>query len=167
MFLTWPLIGWRLCSNQSEARLQNSCLPVCRGVSRKATDIVFMEFRVSFGRVEVIMPTFGYQSQIHTLLRMEINRQKCILLINDNVNFLSTAVSCYPSNLSYKTHLSRHFNSWSLRCSWSIACRRCSNYIFILDLTLSFNGLDIDNCKMRRESFKFCDLVRLILKTFR
>ena len=23
----------------------------------------------------------------------------------------------------------------SLRCSWSIACRRCSNYIFILDLT--------------------------------
>ena len=24
-------------------------------------------------------------------------------------------------------------NYWSLRCSWSIVCRRCSNYIFILD----------------------------------
>ena len=28
----------------------------------------------------------------------------------------------------------RQSNCWSLRCSWSIACRRCSNYIFLLDL---------------------------------
>ena len=34
-------------------------------------------------------------------------------------------------------HLSRQYNCRSLRCSWSIACRRCSNYIFILDLTLA------------------------------
>ena len=38
-----------------------------------------------------------------------------------------------PSYLWYKTHLSRQLNSWSLRCSWSIACRRCSNNICILD----------------------------------
>ena len=31
------------------------------------------------------------------------------------------------------------------RCSWSIACRRCSNYIFILNLTPGFNGLGKDN----------------------
>ena len=39
----------------------------------------------------------------------------------------------------YKTHFSRLLNCWSLRCSWSIACRRCSNYIFILQWTLGFN----------------------------
>ena len=37
-----------------------------------------------------------------------------------------------PWNLLYKTRL---------RCSWSIPCRRCSNYIFILDLTPVFDGL--------------------------
>ena len=31
----------------------------------------------------------------------------------------------------------KQFNCWSLRCSWSIAWRRCSNYIFILDLTVN------------------------------
>ena len=45
------------------------------------------------------------------------------------------------------THLSRQQNCLSLRCSWSIACRRCSNYIFILDLTPGFNGLDKDNSR--------------------
>ena len=35
----------------------------------------------------------------------------------------------------------RHKNCWSLRCSWSIACRRCSNYSFNLDLTPGFNAL--------------------------
>ena len=31
----------------------------------------------------------------------------------------------------------------------------------ILHLTLGFNILRKDNCKPRRETFKFCDLVRL------
>ena len=53
-----------------------------------------------------------------------------------------------PSNLLYKTHLSRRQNCWPLRCSWSIACRRCSNYIFIIGLTRDFNRLHRDNCKM-------------------
>ena len=44
-----------------------------------------------------------------------------------------------------------------------IAFRRCSNYIFILDLTPDFIGLGKDNGTMRRETFKFGDLVRLIL----
>ena len=69
-----------------------------------------------------------------------------------------------PSNLSNKTHLSMQLNCWSLRCSWSIACRRCSKYIFILNTC--FNGLGRDNCNTRRESFKVWDLVRLILDIF-
>ena len=44
----------------------------------------------------------------------------------------------------------------SLRCSWSIACRRCSNHIFIFDLTPGgVNKLRKGNCKTRRETFKF------------
>ena len=27
---------------------------------------------------------------------------------------------------------SKQYNCWSLRCSWSMACRRCSYYIFII-----------------------------------
>ena len=46
----------------------------------------------------------------------------------------------------------------------AIACRRCFNYIFILNLTPGFNGLGKDNFKMSQESFKFCFLVQLILE---
>ena len=46
-----------------------------------------------------------------------------------------------PSNLLYKTHLTVKYNCWSLGCIWSIACRRCSNYIFILHLIFGFNIL--------------------------
>ena len=60
--------------------------------------------------------------------------------------------------------LSWQYNYWSLRCSWSIACWHCSNYIFILNLTPGFNGLAKGNCKTRRQSFKFLDLVHLILE---
>ena len=35
------------------------------------------------------------------------------------------------------------------------ACRRCSNYIFILDLTPGSSGLGNDNCKTTQETFKF------------
>ena len=38
--------------------------------------------------------------------------------------------------------------------------------LFILDLTHGFNGLGKDNCKTRRETFKFWDLRRLILERF-
>ena len=51
----------------------------------------------------------------------------------------------------YKTHLSWQLNCRSLRCSWSIACRRCSNYIFILDLIHCFNRLHGWGTTQRRE----------------
>ena len=56
-------------------------------------------------------------------------------------------------NIWYGTHLSRHLNYWSLRCSWSTACRRCSNYIFFLALTPGLIGLGKGNCEKRRETF--------------
>ena len=37
----------------------------------------------------------------------------------------------------------------------SISCRRCSNYVLILDLAPRFNGLRNDYCKTRRETLKF------------
>ena len=45
-----------------------------------------------------------------------------------------------------------------------IASQHCFNYIFILDLIPSSNGLGKGNCKTKRESFKFWDLVQLILE---
>ena len=64
-------------------------------------------------------------------------------------------------------HLSGQLNCRSLRCSWSIACRRCSNYIFILDLTPGFKWLCKEDFKTRWESFQFWDLVCLLLETLR
>ena len=58
--------------------------------------------------------------------------------------WMAKFMSCIPSSLSYKM--------------------RCSDYIFLLHLTLGFNILCKDNFKPRRETFKFCDMVRLILE---
>ena len=77
----------------------------------------------------------------------------CTYRVSSNLNPTMTRESI-PLTLYYKTHLCMHWNCWPLRCSWSIACRRCSNYIFILDLTPGFSGLGRDNCKTRRETFK-------------
>ena len=44
----------------------------------------------------------------------------------------------------------------------------CSGvYIFILDLKPGFNGLGKDSCKTRRKTFKFGDLMWLILEIWR
>ena len=45
--------------------------------------------------------------------------------------------------------------------------RRCSNYIFILDLTPGFNGLGKDNCKTSQETSMFSDLMWPILEVWR
>ena len=61
-------------------------------------------------------------------------------------------------------HLNGQWTCLSLRCSWSIACRHCTNYIFIIDLTSGFNGLSKENWKVRRETFKFWNWVYFILE---
>ena len=66
-------------------------------------------------------------------------------------------------NTTHGQKPTRQPTCWSFRCSWSIACQCCSNYIFIFDLTPSFNGFGKDNCKMRPESLKFWNLLLHIL----
>ena len=78
--------------------------------------------------------------------------------------FKMSPISLYKESFC---HVSRQYNCWSFRCSWSIPCQRCSNYIFILDLTPDFIRLGKDKCKTRRETFKFGDLVRFILEILR
>ena len=75
--------------------------------------------------------------------------------------FLTSSCSCLcPIHSS-------HVLSREWRCSRSSGDRRCSNYIFILNLTFGFNGLGKGNCKTRRETFVFWDCVRLKLETWR
>ena len=59
------------------------------------------------------------------------------------------------------SNISRTFVGNKIVDHSDVVCRRCSNYIFIRDLTLGFIGLGKDNCKTRRGVFKFGDLVRL------
>ena len=72
--------------------------------------------------------------------------------------------SCIPPSILSKAHFSRQYNCWSVRCGWGTAGRRCSNYIFILDLTPGFSGMGKYSCMARREIIKCLDLVRLILE---
>ena len=51
-------------------------------------------------------------------------------------------------------------------CSWGIACRCYSNYIFILDLKHGLKGLSKDSCKTRRGTLKFWNSVRLIVEFY-
>ena len=69
-----------------------------------------------------------------------------LILSNLTNSIHSFAIKCclfhdVPSGLEYKPQFRRQLNCWSLRCSWSIACWHCSNYIFNLNLTPGFNGL--------------------------
>ena len=69
------------------------------------------------------------------------------------------------SNLQYKSHLSGQQTCWSLRCSWSIACWRCSwlHLHHRLNTWLQYR-LHNDNRKARRETFNLWDLMRLVLE---
>ena len=83
---------------------------------------------------------------------------------------MMTCIFHMPSNIWHKPHLGRQLHFLSLKCSWSNAFRRCSNYIFTLDLMSvmsGFNGWRKDNCKKRRETSKFWDLARLMLNVWR
>ena len=48
----------------------------------------------------------------------------------------------------------------------SDTCPYCSTYIFILDLTPSFNGLGKDNCKTKWETSRFMGLVYFIFEVW-
>ena len=71
------------------------------------------------------------------------------------------------SDVDYNQHASDMDHRRCRKSSNISACRRCSNYIFILDLTSGFKGFGKDSHKTVRGYFKCWDLVRLILETSR
>ena len=90
-----------------------------------------------------------------------------IVKVCRGLSFISNTERKYRlSNLWYKPHLIRQYTCWSFRYRWSIACRHCNNYIFIPDLSCGLSGLGKDNCKTRREAFKFW-ILPLILEVWR
>ena len=66
----------------------------------------------------------------------------------------TTLTSMYPD-----IHRADPINVY--RQTSNIACRRCSNYIFILDWTPGFNGLGKGNWKTRRGTFKMWHYIRV------
>ena len=66
-------------------------------------------------------------------------------LVSVVIYLFNSTIFVLPSSFQYKMYFSRRLNCWSLRCSWSIDYRCCSNYILILHLTLGFNILHKEN----------------------
>ena len=72
---------------------------------------------------------------------------------------------CQTSNIRHTLVGNKIVDRWDV--VGSTACRRCSNYIFILDLTPGFNIWHKDNCMARRQTFQFRDLVHFIKEVLR
>ena len=58
-----------------------------------------------------------------------------------NLDTGNNVQTTYRQNSNISRTIVGKWNCWSLRRSWSIACRHFYNYIFMLVLTLDFNGL--------------------------
>ena len=64
-----------------------------------------------------------------------------------------------PSQFGMEGWCKQNYYQTSLfKCSLNIAWQGCFNYIFILNLTPSLNGLGKDNCKTRQETLMFLGL---------
>ena len=61
--------------------------------------------------------------------------------------------------------MSKYRQTSNIRCTLVVGAAPTT--YFILNLTPGFNGLAKGNCKTRRQSFKFCNLVRLIASYIR
>ena len=81
--------------------------------------------------------------------------------------FLSNMSSWLLNWCSLTTDLKNLALGEFCKLAFQFCCRRCSNYIIIIDLTSGFKGFGKDSRKTVRESFKCWDLVRLILETWR
>ena len=146
----------------------NGCtVEVCKWVNNFFTYDYLPMLRLNM--IKVCMAEIVMKQNIFNILRCESLHMFTVLLSTEVVFIIFALYRIkytyhMPQENEYTVNLSRQQNCWSLRCSWSIACRCCSNYIFILDLTPGFNGLGKGNCKTRRETLTFGDLVRFILR---
>ena len=120
--------------------------------------------QIQFFSIEIQIRWKFYFTLIQILTKWSL--QKCAVLAARHVQkfvmmwwphwpVMELQVMNSPLNLNYRkiSNISRT-NCQSLRCSWSIACRRCSNYIFIYDLTSGFKGFGKDSHKIVQKSFK-------------
>ena len=85
------------------------------------------------------------------------------------ISYLAVALLCFTDTLGREfssEHVSMKYKQAGIK-RLQTGCRRCSNYIFIIHLTLGFNILRKDNYKPKRETIEFGDLVRLILDILR
>ena len=92
-------------------------------------------------------------------------------IIQLHLSFMTTHLTYFymwkgtiPAHLSFKYHQTSNI-------SHTLVGNKLVDHSDVVgaspvDLTPGFNGLGKDNFKMRRESFKFCDLVQLILRDF-
>ena len=113
----------------------------------------------SLRKRHLIMPSAEWRPFCHGL-----NALKSLMFIGPHYN--GTWLHYYRLTSNIRCIIvNSQCDCWSIRCSWSIACRHCSNYIFILDLKPSFNGLGKAN-KARWETFQFGYLVHLILEVW-
>ena len=135
----------------------------------------FLNVFMILWKIEVESPIFFHDKYDLNYVSSHLNIYKATFLFDSwalwppeiwHSIFMTNQVSQYVL-WDHKTHFSRQLNCWSLRCSWSIACRRCSNYFFILHLIPGFNLLHKGNCNPRRETCEFWDLVWLILEIIR
>ena len=83
------------------------------------------------------------------------------------LNFVRHVLGHRPVNASPSSASGRSMYLLYEESSWLTACRRCSKYIFILNLTPGFERLGNDIWQTRRKIFKFWDWVRFILKVLR
>ena len=139
--------------------------------SSRAT-LLFNEFANYSFKVTVTSPIGHYVKlglcgycSVASLINVWLSQPSWWLSAQRWMSFFYALVGIYHQSSNVSRTLSK--NCWSLRCSWSIACRRCSNYFFILDLIHGFDGFGKDNCKTRRDTFKCWDLLCLILEIWR
>ena len=136
------------------------------GLSRQKTVEDHIENIISLVRWVTIACIYLGNTKVEIPRNTKINASSTVEFTDLHLN--RVLEPCNISlNISYKTRLNRQQNCWSLRCSLSIACRRFAKYIFILDFAPGFNGLDKDNYETRWETFRFWNLVHLILWIWR
>ena len=88
-------------------------------------------------------------------------------LVNQLVFFLLNDHTGIPSNLQSPTLGDKIVDHSDIFGASPVGTAPTVQLHLILDLTPGFSGLGKDNCKTRRETYKFWDLVHFILKVWR
>ena len=116
---------------------------------------------------EKLMKIKAHEKHFHIkgLFRGPVMRNLCDFLVNQYKHLKKDEISQYnmmPCNYRQIYNISHMLICNKIVDHSGVIGTARSNYIFVL--TPDFNRLHRDNCKTRQETFKFCDLVQLILE---